>query len=75
MSTMAYDVRNSGHRWVTAAELAPGDQVHLDGQPGLVVRVFASCEDVMVELWSRGDFEHRAHFLEPGQLVETAARR
>lgn len=70
MSATTYDARTRWRREVTAAELEPGDEVHLDGLRQLVARVVRSREDVMVELWSRGDVEHRAHFFDPGHLVD-----
>jgi len=59
-------------RLVTADQLEPGDELHFEGKRRLVARVVPSREDVMVELWSRGDVEHAAHFLAPDQLVVLA---
>lgn len=70
MTTTTYDARARWRRPVAAAQLEAGDEVYLDGQRQLVARVVPSREDVMVELWSRGDVEHRAHFLDRDHLVE-----
>lgn len=59
-------------RLVTADQLEPGDEVYVEGKRRLVARVVPSRQDVMVELWSRGDVEHAAHFLAPDQLVVMA---
>ncbi len=72
MTTTTYDARTRRHRGVTAAELETGDEVYLDGRRQLVARVVPSRSEVMVELWSRGDVEHRAHFFDPAQRLERA---
>lgn len=74
MTATTYDARTRWRRPVTAAQLEPGDEVYLEGQRQLVARVVPSREDVMVELWSRGEVEHRAHFLGRDHLVEMVVR-
>lgn len=72
MSATASAMAVTERRQTAAAALGLGDHVQLDGKEGLVARVFRSREDVMVEVWSRGEFEHRTYFLEPNELVDTA---